>query len=319
MVPGAQTVTAGTATPITGTDITDPLSTGATFTVTLSDSTGTLSADEDGASTTTGDGTSTLTISGDLADVNSDLASLAYTGASTGFAATATDTIAISVDDGNGGNAQGTIGVTIDQALDETPVVEAPTSEFATAGTLLAITGVSLVGSDTPENSFTVIVSADSGTLGDTAFGASTVSGSGSGYLTISGDYADVNSDLSALTYIGAAPSFGALGTDTIGFSATDIFGLSGNASTSVQVTAPGFFVWTLPIDGSFGDATNWTPNGIPDAEATAVFSSGILQSAALAQPAPCRLRGRRHSPGPFPSMGLLARARPSRSPTVAP
>ena len=180
------------------------MSTGATFTVTLSDSTGTLSADEDGASTTTGDGTNTLTISGDLADVKSDLASLAYTGASTGFAATATDTIGISVDDGNGGNAQGTIGVTIDQALDETPVVEAPTSEFATTDTLLAITGVSLVGSDTPENSFTVIVSADSGTLGDTVFGASTVSGIGSGYLTISGDYADVNSDLSALTYIGA-------------------------------------------------------------------------------------------------------------------
>ena len=34
--------------------------------------------------------------------------------------------------------------------------------------------------------------------------------------------------------------------------------------------------MWTLPIDGSFGDATNWTPNGVPDAEATAVFGSGI-------------------------------------------
>ena len=276
MVPGAQTVTAGTATPIAGIGITDSLSTGATFTVTISDATGTLSADEDGASTTTGDGTDTLTISGDLTDVNDDLASLDYTGASTGFAATATDTIAISVDDGNGGDTQGTVGVTIDQAPDETPIVEAPTSEFATAGTPLAITGVSLIGSDTPQNSFTVIVSAETGTLGDTAFGASTVSGIGTGYLTISGDYTDVNSDLSALTYIGAAPLFGALGTDTIDFFATDSFGLSGNASTSVQVAAPGFFVWTLPIDGSFGDATNWTPNGVPDAEATAVFGSGI-------------------------------------------
>ena len=121
MVPGAQTVTAGTATPITGIDITDPASTGATFTVTLSDSTGTLSADGDGASTTTGVDTNTLTISGDLADVDDDLASLtipARRPVSRQRLPTRSLFLSTTV---MAATPRQTIGVTIDQAIDETP------------------------------------------------------------------------------------------------------------------------------------------------------------------------------------------------------
>jgi autotransporter passenger strand-loop-strand repeat protein/T5SS/PEP-CTERM-associated repeat protein len=107
VLPGPQTVTASASTAITGLAVTDALSTNATFTVRLSDTTGDLTADQDGASTVTGTGTTTLVITGNLDDVNADLATLVFAGGA------ANDTINITATDSFGLVGSAAIAVTV--------------------------------------------------------------------------------------------------------------------------------------------------------------------------------------------------------------
>ena len=111
------------------------------------------------------------------------------------------------------------------------PVIAAPASTTITQDISTAITGVSLAESgDTAGESFTVILTDTTGELSASGTG---ISGSGSTSLTITGSLAQVNSDLSTLTYTGSAT-----GSDTIAVNATDSFGNQGSPqSISVSVT----------------------------------------------------------------------------------
>ena len=94
-VPGAQTITAGTATAISGISLAETSAPGGDFTVTLTDTSGDLSATGDG--TITGAGTTSLTITGSFNDVNDDLTTLTDTGSTAG-----SDTILVNASDGIG-------------------------------------------------------------------------------------------------------------------------------------------------------------------------------------------------------------------------
>jgi hypothetical protein len=109
--PAAATVGQGQATAISGVNLSESGNTaGETFTVTLADANGALSATGSGVS---GDGTTSLTITGSLTQVNSDLATLTDTDATT-----PSDTITLNASDSLGNTAiPQTIAVTVNGGL----------------------------------------------------------------------------------------------------------------------------------------------------------------------------------------------------------
>ena len=207
---------------------------GETFTVTLSDGFGLLSATGSGVS---GAGTTSLTITGSLAQVNADLATLADTSAA------GSDTITLNASDSNGGAATpAAIAVTVNGA----PAITAPTSAVAGQGQASAIAGISVAesGNTSGSETFTVVVSDAAGLLSASGGG---ISGAGTTSLTLTGSLAQVNPDLATLT-----DSEASAGTDTISITATDSFG---NAATpgSVAVTTNGAPSVTAPASETFG------------------------------------------------------------------
>ncbi len=212
----AQTIGVGKSAAIGGVSVSESGNTsGETFTVTLSDVHGLLSASGTGVS---GSGTTSLTITGSLSQVNSDLATLADIDGTT-----PSDTITLNATDSFGNSAaQQQVSVTVN-AL---PVISAPTTATVSLSQSTAISGISVseIGNVTSET-FTVTLADTNGLLSATGAG---VSGSGTTSLTITGSINQVNADLATLTDTdGTTPS------DTINVNATDSFG---NVATQKQV-----------------------------------------------------------------------------------
>ena len=223
-VGGAQILTQNKATAIAGVSVADPDAGSAseTLTVTVVDTVGLLVATGTGVS---GAGTTSLTITGTLAQVNADLATLTDSEATPG-----SDIITINANDGRGGNApQQTIGLTISG----TPALSAPTNQTIGQGKTAAVAGVALAETNvTGAETFTVTLSDTLGLLSATGPG---VTGSGSTSLTISGSLAQVNAALATLTDGSAAA-----GSDTITLNATDSNGGAATpASIGVSFNAP--------------------------------------------------------------------------------
>lgn len=96
--PASATATVGSAVTLGSFTIADPFTCGwGTMTATVSAATGTFSATASGAATLAGTGTSTLTVTGNRADVASTLATVSYTPSAAG-ASTVTTTVVPSVD-----------------------------------------------------------------------------------------------------------------------------------------------------------------------------------------------------------------------------
>jgi hypothetical protein len=227
--PATATVGVGKAGAISGLSLSETgNTTGETFTVKLTDTNGLLSATGTGVS---GAGTKALTITGSLAQVNADLATLTDTDATM-----PSDTISVTATD-SFGNAATAASVAV--TVNGVPVVTAPTTAVVGVGKAIAITGLSLseTGNTTGET-FTVKLSDTNGLLSATGAG---VSGAGTTALTITGSLAQVNADLATLTDTDpTTPS------DTISLSATDSFGNQASTTTAVTVTVNG-----LPVIGS--------------------------------------------------------------------
>ena len=281
-VPSAQTATAEGSIGIAGITVASAVTADAVFTVTLSDLVGTLAADTIGGSEVDGSGSATLTISGDLSDVDADLATLTYTAAIAG-----SDTIDVSVDDGTGGMATGTIVVTVGTADDPPPTIALPAVPVLTGGTQALLTGVTIGDDDPAGKIFTVGLTLVSGTLDATASGAATVGGDGTGTLTITGDLTDVDATLMSLAATVTLPSGQAQAIDTLVVTAADNLGANGTADLLLSVSAPvqtpalppdGTFFWAVPYgSGAYSDAANWTPtDGPPGSADTAEFGPGL-------------------------------------------
>jgi hypothetical protein len=133
-VPGAQTLSLGVATAISGISVSESGSTGApeTFTAVVSDTNGDLSFTANG-STVTGNGTDSVTISGSLADVDAALASATDTDSTAGA-----DTIKVNATDSFGNVAtQQTIAVNVTSGL----AITVPGAQVAGVGKALTISG----------------------------------------------------------------------------------------------------------------------------------------------------------------------------------
>ena len=165
-VPGAQTVALGTATAIAGVSLAESGNTtgSESFTVTLKDSNGLLSANTSGAGgggTITGSGTADLVITGTLSQVNADLGTLKDTDNSAG-----PDTITLTASDSFGNAATpATVAVT----ASVTPVITVPGAQTLGINQLTAISGISLAESGaTGSETFTVTLVDSNGQLSAT-------------------------------------------------------------------------------------------------------------------------------------------------------
>ncbi len=235
--PASATVNQNTATAVTGVSLSETGNTsGETFTVTLSDTNGNLSAT--GAS---GNGTHSISISGSFNTVNSDLATLTDTDPNT-----SADTIVVSASDSLGNSAVGkNIAVTV-SAGNGPPVITAPATDTIGVGKAATISGVSISETgNTGSETFTVTLSDTHGLLSVAA--GTGVTGNNSTSLSISGSLGFVNSELGGLSDTDATA-----GTETITLNASDSLG--GTATpASVAVTVNGIPVIAAPATATTG------------------------------------------------------------------
>ena len=283
-VPGAQVLQQGVAQALTGITISDADSlAGESYTVILSDTSGLLTASTGpgGGGTITGAGTTMLTLSGTLAEVNADLATL-----SVSEATLATDSIAITASDGNGGEA---VPRSVELDVNASPAIAVPGAQLLQQGVAQALAGITVSDADSlAGESYTVILSDTSGLLAAStgvAGGGGTITGTGTTMLTLSGTLAEVNADLTTLSVSEAT-----LATDSISITASDGNGgeavprsieLDVNASPAIAV--PGAQLLQQGVAQALGGITIADADSLAGESYTVMLSdtSGLLTASA--------------------------------------
>src|SRR5208283_4617138 len=218
--PATATVQQNQATAISGVSLSETGNTaGETFTVTLSDTNGDLSAIGPGVS---GAGTTSLTITGSLSQVNSDLATLTDTDA-----AAASDTIAITASDSFGNTAS------------QQPIVVTVT----TLTTLVAFNGTN--GADPFGD---LIVDAAGNLFGTTEEGGAYNAGTVFEIAKTGSGYASTPNTLASFDGINGAYPGAGLTADAAGdfFGTTNQGGAPGNAGTVFELVNNGGGSYTL-------------------------------------------------------------------------
>ncbi|TWA56397.1 hemolysin type calcium-binding protein, partial [Azospirillum baldaniorum] len=188
-MPGAQTVVAGTATAIAGLSVMDGDS--ATVTVILTPGNGSLGLAGPAAISTAGDGT--VTVSGSVADVNTTLASLVFTGTGGQTAGS----IAVTVADGDPltPDASGTLAI----AIQSPPANVLPSSPTLVAGRSTEVLGLEIT--DVDGGTMTVVLTPTNGALTLPLYGSATTSDLGNGKVRLTGSLEDVNRTLQQLEF----------------------------------------------------------------------------------------------------------------------
>jgi hypothetical protein len=193
--PPSQAVTATVPTLLTPISVADPSAGSGPLTVTVSDSIGTLSATVAGAGTVSGAGGKTLTLTGELPDVNAELANVTYDAATAG-----TDTVTVRATDPLGSTAAASISITaaaLPAAI--TPVINAPTNIQLLAGMPTGVGGFSISdpSAQAAGTPVTFDLSLPGGTLTLTGPAGPSITGQGTSNLSITGTIAQINADFS--------------------------------------------------------------------------------------------------------------------------
>jgi hypothetical protein len=156
------------------------------------------------------------------------------------------------------------------------PTVQAPMQETASSGEPLAISGVS-VGDSTSGASPSVTLSDSGGLLTVTTNapgGGGAISGSGGKNVTITGTLAQINADLSTLSYMNST-----LGSDSILVSAND--GLGGVTDAEISVTVSSVSA-SAAVDAYTANPT-WGPFAVVDSAADIATNLDGLETLATA------------------------------------
>ncbi len=209
-VPGAQTLAAGATLAVGGVSINDPwaASAGGSMALNVYDTAGTITI----AGHTYGPGGGKVgggMLSGTEAQLNADLATLAYTaGASAGA-----DTLSVDVWNQAGVEVTQTIAIAVTQPAPVSPELSVPASETLMAGTSLAVKGVAIndPGAATAAGTMSLNVYDTAGTITI----AGHTYGPGGGKVAggmLSGTEAQLNADLATLAYKAGAKA----GSDTL-------------------------------------------------------------------------------------------------------
>jgi hypothetical protein len=196
----------------------------------LSATAGTLAMTANGQAVA-GSGTDAISISGTLAQLNADLATLNFHAPTTA----GTDTVSINV--WNQAGVQVTqstsIGVTGAAPTSNDLSVTVPASlSTAASGTVQVADSISDAWAAANPGNMTLNLSATAGTLAMTANGQA-VTGSGTDAISISGTLAQLNADLATLNFHAPATA----GTDTVSINVWNQAGVSTTQTTSIGVT----------------------------------------------------------------------------------
>jgi VCBS repeat-containing protein len=215
-LPGTQTVDEDTNLNITGISINDIDAGSGNVRVTLNalgtgtpSTGGNINFGSTAGLTVVGNNSNSVTLTGKLTDLNNALNSFNYQGQTN---VNGTDQIVVTVNDqgliGAGGakSATQTLNVNINP-VNDAPVlsVAGGTTRTVAEDTLLTLSGITVTDVDAGTSNMQVTVSVLQGLLNATAAGspATTISGTGTNALTITGSQAAINSTLSNLRYQG--------------------------------------------------------------------------------------------------------------------
>ena len=245
-VPGTLAASISAVVPVRNVAITDSYasSDGLTETVVLNDSAGKLSMTNSLGAAVAGSGTSSILVTGSMAAVDAELATLTYTASGTA----ATDSISVAASDTAGGSSIASIAVPVSAVKLS---ISAPATATASSSVILPVKGVSVTDSYAASNGLTetVVVDDRSGKLSMTNAAGNAVAGSGGNAITLTGSAALVDAELATLTYTAPAKAV----TDQISISASDTAGGGNSQSIAVPVTALG----TLSAFFTVSDTTN--------------------------------------------------------------
>jgi beta-glucanase (GH16 family) len=235
--PGSFKLATNTTGTLGGISVADSNTTG-NLTVLVCDSSGLLNTDATSGVTEQGEDSAALKLTGSLAAINADLATLSYTA----NGATGNDWLWVSA--ANTGGPQdigGPVVVTVTPAAksaspqpsSDAPVVTAPKTFSLSAGSTGALQGVSVADSHTAGD-LTVVISDATGLLNTAPASGVTQQGEGSTALRLTGSAAAIDTDLASLTY-----KANAAGTDWLWVSANATTGLQGVSPVVVTAAAP--------------------------------------------------------------------------------
>ncbi len=199
-MPVGLTVDEDIASAITGISFADVDAGAGSVTVTLSVPAGTLSA-ASGGGVAVGGSASAMTLTGAISDINAFIAggNVSYQGA---LNSTDSVTLTASINDSglSGGaprTSSDTVSITI-TPVNDAPVVNAPATLFVTEDVPYELTGISFTDVDIGSGTATVQLVASAGTLDGVSGGGVTVTGAGTGSVTLQGTLADINAYLAA-------------------------------------------------------------------------------------------------------------------------
>src|SRR5438132_1114672 len=256
-VPGAQVVNEDTALALGGVSVSDV--DGNLSTVQLAVANGTVTVTLSGTATISagGNGTATLTLSGNQADINATLASLAYQGT---LNYNGPDTLTVTSRDSNAVTDVDTVAITVNP-VNDAPVNTVPGAQVVNEDTALALGGVSVT--DVDGNLSTVQLAVANGTFTVTLSGTATISAFPTRRSSdlLSGSQADINATLASLAYQG---TLNYNGPDTLTVTSRD-----SNAVTDVDTVA----ITVLAVDDA---PVNTVPGAQVVNEDTALAVGGI-------------------------------------------
>lgn len=263
-VPASESVTTGSVTAITGVSVTDAYaaSNPGNVALTVSDANGNIAMTSGGAKLA-GSGTHAMSVSGTLAQINADLATLTYTAGS----GAGTNSISVAVWDQAGIEGSKSLGVTIKAPSSTTtttptgPVITVPSSETVTVGTSTTVAGVSVADAFAAGNPGSMVLNvSDTTGLVSMTSGGTKLAGSGTHAISVSGTFAQINADLATLSYTaGSSP-----GIDFISVNVWDQAGLDSTKAIGVTLSPEP----TIAVAATNADPTELVSNTIISASA---------------------------------------------------
>ena len=229
--PSPATVGATGTVAVKGVSIADPwaASNPGSLALTVSDSNGSITMLNASGGKLAGSGTGTIAVDGTLAQINAELATLSYTAGITNAS------INVNIWDQAGVEANKTFDVAVN-ALAPNPVVTVPAMKTVATSGKVAISGASIADSWATHNpgSLALTVAASDGTVTMLASGTK-LPGSGTSTIEVNGTLAQINADLSTLTFTAGT----ATGTGAVTVDVWDQAGVQATRSTSVIISKP--------------------------------------------------------------------------------
>lgn len=236
-VPGEETVALGQSVDITGVEFDDAAAAAATGVLALNVASiaGAFTMTDGTGNRLTGSSTQAIFVSGTLAQLNAELATLSYTaGATAGH-----DQLSITITDQSGTDFNVAIQVSVATGAAPSPSgpsISAPSTETVAAGQRVSVSGVQVADAYAASHpgQLALNVSSTGGNITMTGADGTALPGSGSASISVQGTFADINAELASLAF--TAGTVAASGQ--ISVNVYDQLGLSADIAIPVSVTS---------------------------------------------------------------------------------